>query len=304
MTLCVLTFTGFAQDAGKGAWLDKQVSNWNKPGAVLPRAPKGSGGLASNPRCRQTTRRSENLQDRLAIAAGWTLFGSVQSYSGTVVIQAMSDVDGMCRPLGYQTFVFVNGRFAGTLSPTVMDSRTDGSLTTARLYTASDLSGEFARYKEADPLCCASRQSSVSYRVDITPRGPLVVPLNTETTGGTGSAAGTTEKSVILGTVSYRERIALPSTAILNVQLTDVSRADAPARVIAEQAIEARGPQVPIPFELSYDPARIEQRSTYAVSARITVGSDIWFVSKDRYAVLTQGSPSNVNLMLQSARAR
>ncbi|MEP7274023.1 MAG: LppP/LprE family lipoprotein [Acidobacteriota bacterium] len=212
MTLCVFAVSRgvLAQDTAKVAWLDKELSNWNKAGAALPRAPKGGGGLASNPRCKPTVRRAENAQDRLADAAGWTLFGPVQSHSGTVVIQAMSDVDGMCRPWGYQTFVFVNGRFAGTLSPTVMDSRTDGSLMTARLYTPSDLSAEFSRYKETDPLCCASRQSNVSYRVDITPKGPLVVPLSVETSGtgsGTGSAASTTEKSIMAGTVS-RESLA------------------------------------------------------------------------------------------------
>jgi len=39
--------------------------------------------------------------------------------------------------------------------------------------------------------------------------------------------------------------------------------------VIATQTIPAEGRQVPIPFELTYDPALIDQTQTYLVAARI-----------------------------------
>ena len=45
----------------------------------------------------------------------------------------MSNADGMCRPLGYQFFLFVGDDFAGTLSPAPMDSRTDGGLSDLQL---------------------------------------------------------------------------------------------------------------------------------------------------------------------------
>src|SRR6516225_3433270 len=51
----------------------------------------------------------------------------------------------------------------------------------------------------------------------------------------------------ISGNVAYRERIALPENAVLIVQLQDVSFADAPAKVIAEQKITFAGRQVPLP---------------------------------------------------------
>ena len=49
----------------------------------------------------------------------------------------------------------------------------------------------------------------------------------------------------ITGTVSYRERIMLTPAAIVTVSLEDVSRADAPAIMVAQHIIEAPG-QVPV----------------------------------------------------------
>ncbi len=87
------------------------------------------------------------------------------------------------------------------------------------------------------------------------------------------ASSGTTSQSVITGTVTYRNRSALPPTAVIEVTLADISLADAPAKVISTQRIEAGGKQPPFPYELSYDPAQIDPRMTYAVSARITDGS-------------------------------
>ena len=58
-------------------------------------------------------------------------------------------------------------------------------------------------------------------------------------------------------TVAYRERIALPADAVINVQLLDTSVADVAAQTVAEVLINAEGRQVPVPFTLTYDPAKI-----------------------------------------------
>lgn len=50
--------------------------------------------------------------------------------------------------------------------------------------------------------------------------------------------------------------------------------------------------QVPIPFELVYEPAQIDQRMEYAVSARITVGGELAWISTTRNRVLTRGAPA------------
>jgi hypothetical protein len=87
----------------------------------------------------------------------------------------------MCRPWQYQAFVFVDGKFAGTLAPDVMNARTDGSYFTAKSGDAdAPLVAEFNRYTDRDPLCCPSRRATVSYRIDTSAAGPLVVPLRVQ----------------------------------------------------------------------------------------------------------------------------
>ncbi len=92
------------------------------------------------------------------------------------------------------------------------------------------------------------------------------------------------EEVEIAGEVSYRERIALPPNAVLTVQLADVSLADAPASVVAEQTIDPAG-QVPIKFTLKFDSAVIRPKVNYAVQARITVDNNLWFINDERHSV-------------------
>lgn len=74
--------------------------------------------------------------------------------------------------------------------------------------------------------------------------------------------------AVIRGTAAYRERIALAPGHTLVVTLEDVSRADAPSEIVAERTIDVEG-QVPIEFELPYDPAALEERHRYSLRARL-----------------------------------
>jgi hypothetical protein len=133
-------------------------------------------------RCGEVGRPPTLAADHAVRAAGWTLFGPGQVFGATSVIMAMADVDGMCRPLRYQTFVFVNGRFAGTLSPHPMDSRTDGALSVVRLFRADEITADFARYTPTDPLCCPSGTSAAIYRIARAPRGTVVTPISITTT--------------------------------------------------------------------------------------------------------------------------
>ena len=118
------------------------------------------------------------------------------------------------------------------------------------------------------------------------------------------SASGATSQSLIAGTVTYRNRSALPPTAVIEVTLADVSLADAPAKVISTQRIEAGGKQPPFPYELAYDPAQIDPKYSYSVSARITVGNELLFISDTFIPVLTRGAPLTDVLILVMAMSR
>jgi putative lipoprotein len=116
-----------------------------------------------------------------------------------------------------------------------------------------------------------------------------VVPEN----GGGRSMAQVT------GTVTYRERIALPPTALVTVRLVDVSRADAPSIVMGEQVIRPAGRQVPFEFSIPYDPSQIQPQYTYAVQARIEDGGRLLFISDQMYPVLTRDAPNRVDMVLR-----
>jgi putative lipoprotein len=107
------------------------------------------------------------------------------------------------------------------------------------------------------------------------------------------------------GTLTYRQRIALPPQTEAVVRLIDVSRADAPATVLAETRFRVEGRQSPLPYKLSYDAARIDQRMRYAVSAELRAGERILFLNTVRHSVLTQGAPSdNVEIRLDQNQGR
>lgn len=115
--------------------------------------------------------------------------------------------------------------------------------------------------------------------------------------GAAGTKPGT---AAVTGTAMYREFIMLPESAVLTVQLADVSLADAPSKTIAEQKI--RPVRVPAAFTLTYDPATIDPRHTYAVSASIRDETGrLLFVTDTRHTVLTQGAGSTVDIVMVGA---
>lgn len=114
----------------------------------------------------------------------------------------------------------------------------------------------------------------------------------------TSASSGVASDSVVSGTVAYRERIALPADAVVEVSLSNVSKMDVAASVIANTTILPNGQQVPLSFALRYDPGRIEPNHTYAVRAVIRSAGRMIFTTDSTYHVITQGNPTHVDLLL------
>jgi hypothetical protein len=182
-----LNVSAAAQTKDGASWLDRPLMGWNKAGAAIPQAPAASESRdAVEKRCQLTPRRATEAE-RAVDAAGWIAFlnyDQVLVREDIEIVGGMRAADGMCRPIAYNLFVFVGGRFAGVLSPTVMTSRLDGSSGPVRILAADSLSAEFARYKEIDPLCCPSSRVSVRYRVNRASGRPIVEPIEIRTTRG------------------------------------------------------------------------------------------------------------------------
>lgn len=105
----------------------------------------------------------------------------------------------------------------------------------------------------------------------------------------------------VSGSVTYRERIALPPDARVIVNLEDVTRSGKSGSFIAQQTIRATT-QVPIPFNLRYIPEAIDRSHRYAISASILDSQDgvIW-TSEEPVAVAFNEPEKLIAILLQRA---
>ena len=128
---------------------------------------------------------------------------------------------------------------------------------------------------------------------------PVAQPVPTATPQPAAQPTPTVAaRASVSGTVTYRERIALSPGAKLVVELLDVSLADAPSTLIADQTITNPG-QVPIEFDIAYDPESIDSRNTYAISASIIEADGrLAFINDTAYDVITHGSPNEADMVL------
>lgn len=112
------------------------------------------------------------------------------------------------------------------------------------------------------------------------------------------SGCAQTPQGKLKGTAGYHEPVALPADAVFEATLEDASKADAKAEVIGRTRVERPG-KPPIPFEIIYDPARIDPGHRYVVRARILVEGRMLFTSDQAYRVLTGGKGAEVAMMLR-----
>ena len=106
-------------------------------------------------------------------------------------------------------------------------------------------------------------------------------------------------ESIVKGKVTYRERIALPADAEVDLWIMDVTPNIIVAQVVlAEANVKANGRQVPIEFEIPYDPVRIVGDHDYGLRAVIKSGGGQMFESKEPTLVITKGKPTDVELVL------
>lgn len=101
------------------------------------------------------------------------------------------------------------------------------------------------------------------------------------------------EEKTLGGEVFFDQNVTLPKDATATVQLIDVSRADAPAQVIAEQTIDPVS-TLPFVYEFSYDDTRINERSSYALTARINQGDTLLYINDVRHIVDPKGAVGNL----------
>lgn len=159
--------------AADGSWLDSTPHpSWNTPGMSIPQAPPRPP--SPNPLCFDALVVPDTQAKQALVAAGWFLFGRAIDVPGVEIVSGQSSADGMCRPTQFQTFVFVDGVFAGTLSPVLMDSREDGVLTQTLVGASGQIEAHYQRYRSEDPRCCPYARTTASFEIAKVEGAPVV----------------------------------------------------------------------------------------------------------------------------------
>lgn len=109
-----------------------------------------------------------------------------------------------------------------------------------------------------------------------------------------GSAIAKDE--ILSGTVTYLNRSLLPLGAVLNVELVDVSLADAPS--VRMSARRYSIDHVPFTYELVYDSSLIDERYSYAVQAQISLDGDVLYRTTTHFPALTRDAPDQVDVIV------
>jgi len=178
----VLLTTAATLSAQTGAWLGQPMTAWNTPAAAVPASGIGASSQAAlERRCGSASAGTAVASDALR-RARWVTFRHLdQSFEkGDVeVIGGMTGATPGCDPTLFNLFVFVGGRFAGTVSPTAMMPSRDGAAGAVRITGVDTLTVEFARYMPGDAECCPSSRMRVSYRIEKTGAGPTLVATDT-----------------------------------------------------------------------------------------------------------------------------
>jgi LppP/LprE lipoprotein len=183
--LALLVGAVAAAQVPTATWLDKPLTNWNVPSRAVPAAKVEHESIAAvSKRCNYLPLLSSTPGERALVAAGWVPFRMFDRQivdRDVEIIGGLAGADGMCRPVNFNAFVFVNGQLAGMLSPELMASRTDGSIGGAiRLAPDDTIDAGFSRYTDKDALCCPSSHVTVRYRIDR--KAPVVVPVSVRVT--------------------------------------------------------------------------------------------------------------------------
>jgi putative lipoprotein len=102
----------------------------------------------------------------------------------------------------------------------------------------------------------------------------------------------------VTGTVNKRDRKAIAPSDTIEIRLVDKAAQDQP---IGQQDIHAGGKQLPLPFEIQYNPDDISADKTYEIQVQIVKSSgDVIYKDAAEYPVITQGNPtSNVEVFVE-----
>ena len=117
---------------------------------------------------------------------------------------------------------------------------------------------------------------------------------------GCGRNESEDDMAELRGLVSYRERISLPATARLEVELQDVTNVGAPPEILGSKVVENAG-QIPIGFIVAFNTSKFEQGHIYGVRAAIYDGNRILFSTDEKHPVDLENLGGMLEIVLRKA---
>jgi len=121
---------------------------------------------------------------------------------------------------------------------------------------------------------------------------PLLVPTTTPA-----------PPTLVRGTLDYRGLVVFAADARVTVQLLDISQGDGTEVVLGEQVIALAGREVPLEFEVGYDPASIMPDGVYVVAGNMVADHELVYRAMARQGVITRGQPTTARLVLDRVRS-
>ena len=113
-----------------------------------------------------------------------------------------------------------------------------------------------------------------------------------------GAKSAEANASVLRGSVIYREKDALPENAQVRVRLVDATPSEEAPKVYAETTFPTQGKQVPIPFALPIDHAKLDAVSGYALRAYILLDGKIAYITRSRVTVDPKAIPAALSILV------
>jgi putative lipoprotein len=112
-----------------------------------------------------------------------------------------------------------------------------------------------------------------------------------------GAGGGGQRDTVVRGTVTYRQRIALTGNSEVTVRLVDSATPD--GAPVAETTFSTGNRQVPLSFELPYEMRNINRQRTYELRAEIRTKGQVRFRSESGTPVTLRGNQDqNVEIIV------
>ena len=109
---------------------------------------------------------------------------------------------------------------------------------------------------------------------------------------------------LISGSITYPEKVALAPNVVVQIQVVDVSRADAPATVVASTELHPAGKQIPIAYRLDVKRSEFRPGRRYQVNVRITEGKVLRFITKTAHPLDIDRLPARFDILVNAVPQR